>query len=359
MLLALAVALAMTAATPAIAGPIAFTPSIEGAGSIAAEQSDPPYECSGDDSSLNSDTTDCPLGMSGLEAETVRLVATPSATAPGQWEFVRWEGCSPPEDSEHVCLLEALDPLPATFTPKAVFRDDTAPTVTVTESRAPGDASTVEFAFAADEPAEFQCGLDAEPLAPCSSPITYPRLAAGQHVFTVRGTDVNDNGEQIALTFTVDGPPGTDPPRDDRPLPVQPPAIQLPTIPLLARVLGPNALRAKVSRKRRLSLRPVRLTCPAVATPCRASVVLRGRLGKRRKPVVLARQSLAVRPSSSARPKLRLKRRAAKVLARKRRMRAVASIAIAAPNATTSKDVRVALRTAAPKKKQKKRRARR
>jgi hypothetical protein len=62
---------------------------------------------------------------------------------------------------------------------------------------APGvgeSASTATFTFQSDqEGVQFSCRLDGGEFEPCTSPITYSGLSAGEHEFTVKATDAEGN----------------------------------------------------------------------------------------------------------------------------------------------------------------------
>jgi hypothetical protein len=49
---------------------------------------------------------------------------------------------------------------------------------------------TANFAFAADEPASFQCQIDGQGFAPCSSPVGFGDLAFGPHSFQARARSI-------------------------------------------------------------------------------------------------------------------------------------------------------------------------
>jgi Lysyl oxidase len=57
---------------------------------------------------------------------------------------------------------------------------------------------TPTFRFRADEPATFECKLDAKHWRACESPRTYRRRDVGRHRFKVRATDLAGNLEQKA-----------------------------------------------------------------------------------------------------------------------------------------------------------------
>ena len=55
------------------------------------------------------------------------------------------------------------------------------------------------FEFAANEPASFQCALDAEALASCTSPVKR-RVKHRKHTFTVIATDAAGNAARCSPT---------------------------------------------------------------------------------------------------------------------------------------------------------------
>ncbi len=52
---------------------------------------------------------------------------------------------------------------------------------------------SVEFSFTSEADAVFECSLDDDAFVDCSSPVNYEKLAAGDHSFKVRATDVVGN----------------------------------------------------------------------------------------------------------------------------------------------------------------------
>ncbi len=78
-------------------------------------------------------------------------------------------------------------------------------TITSGPSGLVGDASP-SFGFTSSEPgSSFECSLDSELFATCSSPKAYPNLPDGPHSFSVRATDSEANtGNPVTRDFTVD-----------------------------------------------------------------------------------------------------------------------------------------------------------
>jgi hypothetical protein len=98
-----------------------------------------------------------------------------------------------------------LDQTPAT----RVFTIDTAaPETTIDTAPAdPTNDSTPEFTFSASEAGPtFECKVDSEAFAPCTSPHATAELAPGSHTFAVQATDVAGNQDATAATasFTID-----------------------------------------------------------------------------------------------------------------------------------------------------------
>ncbi len=97
-----------------------------------------------------------------------------------------------------------VDPNPPTFTWRV---DLTAPTTTITAAPPLYDNSIdVTLTFAADESATFECRIDDEPFAACTSPWSITSLADGPHTAEVRATDDAGNLEDPATshTWTID-----------------------------------------------------------------------------------------------------------------------------------------------------------
>jgi len=85
--------------------------------------------------------------------------------------------------------------------------DRTPPLVAIT--RGPTEGTTSRAAvlrFSSEPEATFQCMLDAGPLAPCTSPVTYGGLTSGaDHTFVVRATDAAGNESAPAIRhWTID-----------------------------------------------------------------------------------------------------------------------------------------------------------
>ncbi len=85
---------------------------------------------------------------------------------------------------------------------------DTTPpdTVITTQPDSVINSSNANFNFEADETSTFQCKLDSEAYATCTSPKSYTGLAEGSHTFFVKATDTatNEDSTPAEYTFAVD-----------------------------------------------------------------------------------------------------------------------------------------------------------
>ena len=86
--------------------------------------------------------------------------------------------------------------------------DTTPPDTTIGASPAnPTTALDASFSFSADDPgATFECSLDGNAFAACTSPKIYSVLGAGSHTFQVRAIDPAGNADPTpaAYTWTID-----------------------------------------------------------------------------------------------------------------------------------------------------------
>ena len=91
--------------------------------------------------------------------------------------------------------------------PLARVYDPVAPVVTLSGSPSATSADgSATFAFGADELVAFSCSLDAAAFGPCSSPIAFTGLAAGEHTFVIRPLDLAGNTSDTTYTWTVRTP---------------------------------------------------------------------------------------------------------------------------------------------------------
>ena len=94
----------------------------------------------------------------------------------------------------------------ATSSSRTVRVDNHPPDTTIVSSSTTQTSAT--FTFSATEPgSSFRCRLDAEAPAPCSSPVTYSSLLAGNHRFEVTAVDAAGNADASPAkhTWTITG----------------------------------------------------------------------------------------------------------------------------------------------------------
>jgi hypothetical protein len=120
-------------------------------------------------------------------------------------------------DGVHTVTVRATDFAGNTATATTTFTvDTTAPASTIgTKPPALDNDTTPSFGFTSDDVgATFECRIDADAFAPCSSPFTAGSpLSDGPHTFEVRATDAQGNTESPAAghTWTVDATPPAKP----------------------------------------------------------------------------------------------------------------------------------------------------
>jgi hypothetical protein len=84
--------------------------------------------------------------------------------------------------------------------PAAGVGDGVSPIVTIDKGpRKQSNKTKAKFKFSADEPATFECSLDGEDFAVCTSPYATPKLKPRRHTFEVRATDATGNQSGVAI----------------------------------------------------------------------------------------------------------------------------------------------------------------
>ncbi len=92
--------------------------------------------------------------------------------------------------------------------------DSTPPETTITDGPSgTTPATSASFSFSADEPASFECSLDAAAYTSCSTPQSYSGLTTGSHTFLVRALDPAGNVDPTpaSRTWTISLAPTNDP----------------------------------------------------------------------------------------------------------------------------------------------------
>jgi hypothetical protein len=118
-----------------------------------------------------------------------------------------FQPCTPPAnydglgDGAHTFAVRPIDAVGNTGAAASYSWtiDATAPETTLGAAPRSGTtALSATFTFSANEPASFECKLDASSFAPCSSPRGYTGLRRGAHSFEVRAIDAAGNVEVAA-----------------------------------------------------------------------------------------------------------------------------------------------------------------
>ena len=86
--------------------------------------------------------------------------------------------------------------------------DTTAPSTSISDVQVSGTAATVSFSSPASDMARFECRVDGDAYATCTSPTQLTGLVAGAHTISVRSVDhAGNTGTADTRAFTVDAAP--------------------------------------------------------------------------------------------------------------------------------------------------------
>ncbi len=190
-------------ALPAFAGDLRVQSYVQGAGTITYSFGAASCNMTGN---LDERVTQyCGQRVNGgAGSMSGRIWATPAASPPNNWQFVRWENC--PNPSGNSCYMEAPFLSAGTFAPKAIFDDTRAPTITLGSTSYPGGRS-VTVPFSVDEPTgAVDCQLDGGGWTGCQSGGTthYGGLSEGGHTLRVRAADKSgQQGYSEVRSFTI------------------------------------------------------------------------------------------------------------------------------------------------------------
>ena len=162
-----------------------------------------------------------PEGAVSSSAATFSFAADiDDATFECQFDNGDWSPCGSPaiyaslEDGEHTFRVRAIDPARHVDPSEATrtFTVDTAAPETRIDSGPSGatTSNSPSFGFSSADPdALFECRMDDDPWATCSSPRSFTGVAVGEHTFHVRARDAAGNVDTTAAsrTFSVESPP--------------------------------------------------------------------------------------------------------------------------------------------------------
>src|SRR5919109_66561 len=112
-------------------------------------------------------------------------------------------------DTVFMWVIDTVGPPTAITAGPAAARSwtiETRPPVVTVTSGPPslGNATSATFAFAADEPATYECDIDERGFQPCSSPASFGGLREGGHAFVVRGRDAAGNLGAASRSWAID-----------------------------------------------------------------------------------------------------------------------------------------------------------
>lgn len=188
-------------ASPAEAGQVGVTMSIQGAGAVTVVEGSledgAAYTCNKYDNKDHRVTVTCPRVRNQEAFEAwVWLRATPSPFPEGQWVFDGWSGCDETreKDGRTECAVHSGAFSSDERTPTARFRDAVAPTITSASAQQLTNADRrFRFTFAADDGAtECRLASSNEAFAPCASPVER-NVGIGPDQFQVRAVDSSGN----------------------------------------------------------------------------------------------------------------------------------------------------------------------
>ena len=162
----------------------------------------------------------------GPDGETASTSATFVFEAPGASSYgcsldgAEPAACTSPQqyadlaEGWHSFELGPFDDRGAPFAEVEIYEwyvDLTPPETTITSAPATVSGPSATFAFAADEDGTFECSLDGQAFAACSSPAAYTGFADGAHTFAVRAVDGvgHPDTTPAARSWTVDATPPT------------------------------------------------------------------------------------------------------------------------------------------------------
>lgn len=244
--------------------------------------------------------------------------------------------------------------------------DTVAPETTVTYG--PGDTigdTRPSFAFVSNEsPVTFECRIDAQPFAACESPHQSSPLADGPHTFEVRARDAAGNQDPsparyafVTKSSSGGGPSGGgDPPAfDPGPKPGGPilgaqpgKGTDPPARPSISGSASVGTVRVSATGSATLGGR--RVACPSQGQACRVAVAAsapsagRASGSRKAKRLQLGAASYVVKAGRTGAVKLRLNRKARRLLRRRKGIAARVTVTVRRGSVRATKTYRVTFR---------------
>src|SRR4029079_2644158 len=103
------------------------------------------------------------------------------------WRFAIWTGCSTVSGNQ--CTVSSPVYGAADFTPRAIFDDFVAPTITPpVATQSTTTEKTFSYSFGANETVTFGCRFDNETFTNCTPGVSKTFTTEGTHTFDVRAS---------------------------------------------------------------------------------------------------------------------------------------------------------------------------
>src|ERR671925_462213 len=154
-----------------------------------------------------------PADPTNSRSAAFAFVSEPGVTLRCKLDDAAFTACASPQtygglgDGRHTFAVTATDGV-GNVGPEAArsWTIETRPPIVTVTSGPPslGNATSATFAFAADEPATYECDIDERGFQPCSSPASFGGLREGGHAFVVRGRDAAGNLGAASRSWAID-----------------------------------------------------------------------------------------------------------------------------------------------------------
>ncbi|MBI2692177.1 MAG: hypothetical protein HYX29_09585 [Solirubrobacterales bacterium] len=156
-----------------------------------------------------------PTGVTNSTGATIIFSGGEAGTFECNLDANLWQSCASPKeltslaDGDHSIAVRQIDAAGNLGDPaSASWSVDRTPPDPPTITEKPSStwpATYADFGFEGEPGSRFECSLDAEPFAPCESPITFEDLEEGSHIFKVRQLDDLGNASVPAsYEWTID-----------------------------------------------------------------------------------------------------------------------------------------------------------
>ena len=154
-----------------------------------------------------------PADPTNSRSAAFAFVSEPGVTLRCKLDDAAFTACASPQtygglgDGRHTFAVTATDGV-GNVGPEAArsWTIETRPPIVTVTSGPPslGNATSATFAFAADEPATYECDIDERGFQACSSPASFGGLQEGGHAIVVRARDAAGNLGAASRSWTID-----------------------------------------------------------------------------------------------------------------------------------------------------------